>query len=205
MTGTSYVWVPVAATTTTPSKPVKPTSSSTTTTWSKPVKPTSTTFDCAKASYPGESGCGAAPTSSSTTTQTWSDYVDPTTTTTTTTATWSDYVDPTSTSTTTTWYDWTSTTTTTSSSSSKPTWTTSTTTTTSKGPAPTGAVCPADNGKTLAAGGSCGCSFAINCATKASPGAGSKFWQKTAGALVNTLAECNKQCDENSLCESTLW
>ncbi|ETN42368.1 uncharacterized protein HMPREF1541_01522 [Cyphellophora europaea CBS 101466] len=67
------------------------------------------------------------------------------------------------------------------------------------------ATCPADNGKTVAAGGSCGASFTIHCDVSATPGASSKFWEQTSGQLVGTLAECNKQCDDNALCEATLW
>ena len=72
--------------------------------------------------------------------------------------------------------------------------------------APTaGAVCPADNGKVLAAGGSCQCEYQINCDVKATPGASSLFWQKDNGKLIDTLAECNKICDDNDKCEATLW
>lgn len=78
-------------------------------------------------------------------------------------------------------------------------------TTTTATPKPTGGVCPKDNGKTLAQGGSCGCDFQINCGVKASPGAGSKFWQRTEGEKFDTLAACLKVCDENSLCESVLY
>jgi hypothetical protein len=107
-----------------------------------------------------------------------------------------------------TWSDYTGAPTTTSTATSTKGWTTSyssASTTTSSKPAPTAAVCPNDSGKTILTSGSCGCSFQINCAVRASPGAGSKFWQKDANELVDTLDACNAQCNENALCETTLW
>jgi hypothetical protein len=32
-----------------------------------------------------------------------------------------------------------------------------------------------------------------------------KFWQRTTGEKIATLAECMKICDENSLCEAVLY
>lgn len=119
---------------------------------------------------------------------TWSDYVASTTTT--------KAVDP-------TWSDYTGAPTTTTKASTTKGWTTSTTkaTTTTAAPKPTGAVCPNDDKKTLASDGSCGSSFSINCGVKASPGKDSKFWQKTVGAKIPTLAACLAICNENALCE----
>lgn len=68
-----------------------------------------------------------------------------------------------------------------------------------------GAVCPADNGKVLAAGGTCQCEYQINCDVKATPGADSMFWEHKSGELIGSLAECNKLCDDNDQCEATLW
>ena len=67
------------------------------------------------------------------------------------------------------------------------------------------AVCPADGGKTLKSTGSCGCSYAINCASKADHGSSTQFWEKTSGQIVLSLAECVAMCDDNSDCQAVIW
>lgn len=61
-----------------------------------------------------------------------------------------------------------------------------------------GAVCPTDAGKSMLAGGSCDCSYEVNCDSKADVGASAKFWERTSGELIYSLSDCMAICDENA-------
>lgn len=65
--------------------------------------------------------------------------------------------------------------------------------------------CPNDGGKTLKAGGSCDCDYSINCASKADVPSTAKFWERTSGEIILSLAECVAICDENKECEACIW
>ncbi|EXJ94064.1 hypothetical protein A1O1_02457 [Capronia coronata CBS 617.96] len=71
--------------------------------------------------------------------------------------------------------------------------------------APAVATCPADNGATIAGGGSCGCEFAVHCGVQGGVSAAAKFWEQTSGQIVDTLSECLALCDSNDKCEAALW
>lgn len=65
--------------------------------------------------------------------------------------------------------------------------------------------CPNDGGKTLKYGGSCDCDYSINCASKADTPSTAKFWERTSGEIILSLAECVAICDENQECEACIW
>lgn len=65
--------------------------------------------------------------------------------------------------------------------------------------------CPNDGGKTLKAGGSCDCDYQVNCDSKANVPSTAKFWERTSGEIILSLAECVSICDENSECEACIW
>ncbi|KEF58099.1 uncharacterized protein A1O9_06022 [Exophiala aquamarina CBS 119918] len=205
-TSTTHVW---ADWTSSSVKPVDP--AVTASTWA-PVDPAvcaavTVTYTGAGFWVPDPAGAWADWTSSSSTTK----KVDPAKSTSTTWADWevttTKKVDPAKSTSTTvdpTWSDWVASTTTTLKTVVSTTTKPAATTTGTKPPsaAPT---CPSDNKKSVLAGGSCGCSFTVNCGVKASPDASSLFWEKTSGGIVPTLAECLALCDSNDKCEAALW
>ena len=115
------------------------------------------------------------------------------------------------------WVDWASTTLSTktvttsaagwgsSSSAAATTTTTKAATTTSAAPV-SGASCPASNGQTVKAGGSCNADYQVNCGVQGNVVTGvSKFWQESYGTPVLSLAACLTQCDNNDKCQAALW
>ncbi|KAL6243186.1 hypothetical protein RBB50_009737 [Rhinocladiella similis] len=196
-------WADWAATTTT-TTPAKKTTTTTPVTWAdwdtttttkKPAVVTTTVVDPTWVDWDT--------TTTTTTTVVDPTWLDWTTTTTTVKTTTTTYVDP-------TWLDWTSTsaavttTTTTPAPSSWGQTTTTTavaTTTTTVAPAPV-ATCPASNGQTLPASGSCQCEYQVNCGVHADTSSGPAFWNK---GTTDSLAACLDLCDNNDKCTATIW
>ncbi|KAK6368187.1 hypothetical protein LTS17_009928 [Exophiala oligosperma] len=213
-------WADWAATTTT-TKPAKKTTTTPAATWADwdttttVVDPTWVDWDTTTTKKPAPTTTVVDPTwvdwDTTTTTKkpapttttwvdpTWLDWTTTTTTVKTTTTTW---VDP-------TWLDWTSTsaapTTTTTTTPANNGWGTTTTTvaaTTTTAAPVAAATCPADNGQSVTAGGSCQCDYTVNCGVHADTSGGPQFWNK---GTTDSLAACLTLCDNNDKCTATIW